>query len=104
MRLLEAGDVLEQVSAVPLHGIGVALGIVVLAVGQGGLRDQRAQPGVVGRLGEVGQLLIGHGEVVPQLAEPAGDLCEAAFDEGPGHRRAVYVGGIQCPDPDARRC
>lgn len=88
-----------------LHGIGVALGLVVLAIGERCLRHQRAQVGVVGCLGEVRELLVGHGEVVPQLAEPAGDLREAALDEGPGHQAAVYAGATRGPDPmrdDAR--
>lgn len=88
-----------------LHRIRVALGLVVLSVGQRRLGHQRPQPGIVGRLGQVGQLLLGHGQVVPELAEPAGDLREATFDEGPGHRRAVYVGlpGAQTPMRDHAR-
>lgn len=69
-----------------LHGVGVALRVVVLAVGERRLRDERAQPGVVGRLGEVRQLLVGHGQILPELAQAAGHLREAPFDDGLGHR------------------
>jgi len=58
--LLEAGDALEEVGAMALHGLGVPLGVVVLAVGQRGLRQERAQASVIGGLGEMSQLLVRH--------------------------------------------
>lgn len=97
LRLLEAGDAREQVSAMALHGVGVALRVVVLAVGQRGLRHEGAQPCVVGGLGEVRELLVGHGEVVAQLPEARGDLRETALDEGPGHRRQSTPGAARAP-------
>lgn len=80
-----------------LHGVGVALRVVVLPVGQWGLRHEGAQPCVVGGLGEVRKLLVGHGEVVAQLPEARGDLGQTALDEGPGHRRQSTPGAARAP-------
>ena len=85
--LLEPADLVEHLGAVALHGVGVALGVLVLPVGERRLRHERPQPGVVGGLGEVAELLVGHGELLAELLEARADLGEAAFDEGPGHRR-----------------
>jgi len=84
--LLEAGDALEEIGAMALHGLCVPLGVVVLPVGKGCLRQQGAQPGVVSGVGEMGQLLVGDPQVVAELPQARGDLREAALDEGPGHR------------------
>ena len=67
---------------------------LVLPVGERRLRHQRPQPGVVGGLGEVAELLVGHGELLAQLLEARADLGEAAFDQGPGHRRQCTRHGV----------
>ena len=70
------------------HGIGVALGIDVLTVGQRGLGDQGAEPGVVGLFGKERQLLVGDGQFLAECADSGRHLREATFDQGPGHARA----------------
>jgi len=86
LRLLEAADLVADLGTVPLHRIGVALGILVLAIGQRRLRHQRPQAGIIRGLGQVAELLVGHGQLVSELLEARADLGEAAFDQGPGHR------------------
>ena len=54
------------------HGVGVALGLAVLVLGQRRLGHQGPQAGVVGLLGEVAQLLVGDGQLLAELAEPVG--------------------------------
>lgn len=101
MGLLEAGDALEEVGAMALHGLGVPLGVVVLAVREWCLRQERAQPGVVRGVGEVGQLLVGDPQVVAELPQARGDLREAALDEGPGHRGECRSGRPSDPSRHA---
>lgn len=67
------------------HRVRVALRFVVLLVRQRGLRHEGTEAGLVGRPGEVGELILGHGEVFAQLAQACGDLREASLDEGSGH-------------------
>lgn len=95
---LETGDPLEQLGAVSLHGLGVPLGLVMLPIGQGCLRDERAQSSIVGCLGEVGQLILGDAELVAQLLEARRGLGEAAFDERSGHRGQCMPGAPRAPD------
>lgn len=87
--LLEATDLVDDLGAVPLHGVGVALGVLVLALCERRLGHKGPQPGVVGRLGEVRKLLLGDGQLLAELLEARADLGQAALDEGPGHRRSV---------------
>jgi len=92
--LLQPVDLVEDLGAVTMHRIGMALGVVVLPVGEGRLRDERPEPRVVGRLGQVAELLVGHGQLVAQLLEARADVGQAAFDEGPGHpRQRTPAGG-----------
>ena len=67
------------------HRVGVTLGLLVLLGREGRLGDEGPQPGVVGRLGEVGQLVVGHRQLFAQLAKTGGNLRQAALDEGSGH-------------------
>jgi len=71
----------------PLHRIGVALGVLVLALGQWRLGHEGAEPGVVRRLGEVGELLVRHRQLLAELLQARTDLGEATLDERPGHAR-----------------
>ena len=48
-----------HVGAVPAHRLGVPGGLAVLPLGERRLRDEGPQAGVVGLVGEVGQLLVG---------------------------------------------
>ncbi len=71
--------------AAPGHGIGVAPGVRVLALREGRLRDQRPDAGLVGRLGERGQLVIDHGQLLTSALEPLGNIHQPALDQGSGH-------------------
>jgi hypothetical protein len=64
--LLESGDGLCHLRPVPRHGIGVALGLVVLPVGQRGLGDQGPQASVVGLLGQLRELVVGDPQLLPE--------------------------------------
>ncbi len=46
------------------HGVGVALGLVMLLTGDGRLRHEGTQAGVFGHLAEAGQLLVHHSELL----------------------------------------
>ena len=52
------------------NGSHLPFGVATLALGQRGLGDEVAHPGVVGLVGEVGELLLGDGHVDTQAAEP----------------------------------
>jgi hypothetical protein len=78
---LEFGDLVLQLTAVAAHGISVSLGLALVLTGEGRLRHQRAQPGVVGDVVEDRQLLVGDRQIVAQLAETGGDLAQPSFEE-----------------------
>ena len=54
------------------HGVGVALGLAVVVVGERGLGHEGAQARVVGGIGEVGELLGTDRQLAPQLPQPLG--------------------------------
>src|SRR4051794_27122875 len=62
--LLEPADLVDHPGPVALHRLSMALRVLVLPVGQGRLRHERPQAGVVGGLGEVAELLVGDGELL----------------------------------------
>ena len=72
--------------SVPIHCGRVLLCLAVLAVGDGRLRDECAEPGVVRGVGQVRELLVGDGELGPELLQPLGHLNQLALDQRPGHR------------------
>jgi hypothetical protein len=94
---LELGDPLLHLRPVTGHRIGVPLGVLVLPVAEGGLGHQGAQTGVVGGLRQVRELLVGHGELLPQLLEARRDLGEAALDQGSGHSRQSTLRRVRLP-------
>ena len=53
----ELGDHRDELGAVTIHGVGVALRLAVVVLGQRGLRHESPQPGVVSLVGEMGELL-----------------------------------------------
>lgn len=63
LRRLELTDLGHQRVAVATHGLGVALGLAVDLLGAGRLRDQGPEVGLVGVVGEVAELLLGHGKI-----------------------------------------
>ena len=81
-RRLELG---EHVGAVAAHGVGVLLGLAVLLLGQWRLGHQRPDAGVVGLVGEVRELLVGHPQLLAELPQAVGHLGEATLEQGPGH-------------------
>ncbi len=50
------------------HRLGVTGRFAVFAVGDGGLGDEGAQPGVVGGVGEMQELLVGDTQLFPELS------------------------------------
>lgn len=97
LRLLELRDAVLHLGAVAHHRIGVPLRLLVLLRRQRGLRHEGPQAGLVGRLSQLGQLVVGDGELVTQLTEACGHLREAAFDEGSGHRGKSTLWAVQAP-------
>jgi hypothetical protein len=83
LRLLETGDLIEHLGAMALHRVGVALGVLVLAVSDRGLGHEGSQTSVIGGLGQVSELLLGHRQLLPKLAQAGAELREASLDEGP---------------------
>ena len=63
------------------HRAVVPVGLAVLIGRQGRLGDQRPDPGVVGVLGEVEELLLRHGQVGPRRRQALRHASEASFDE-----------------------
>ena len=57
-----------HVGAVAAHGVGVLLGLAVLLLGERRLGDEGPEPGVVGLVGEVRELLVGHPQLLAELA------------------------------------
>lgn len=55
----EPGDLVGDRRPVLAHGLGMALGLGVVAFGYGRLGDQRTQTGIVGGVGQVRELLGG---------------------------------------------
>ncbi len=62
-------------------GVGVALGVEVLAAGERAVGDDRPEPGVVGLVGEVGLLLVVNPQLLAQGAQPAAHAAEPTLDE-----------------------
>ncbi len=90
-----------------MHRIGVALGVVVLPVGEWRLRHERSQPGVVGRLGQEAELLVRHRQLLAELLQARADVGEASFDQRPGHPRQCTCDGQDppiCDDAGMARC
>ena len=72
----------------------------VLVAGQRGLRHERPDPGVVGRVVEDDQLLVEHGQLLAGPHQPAVDVAERPFDEGSAHAgNSTHTSR----DPDRRR-
>src|SRR5438445_2323926 len=74
-------------SPAPCHGVGVTLGVVVVPPGEGRLRDEGADAGVFGHLGEGPQLLVDYIQLLPGAAQAAVDLDQSPLDEFPRHGR-----------------
>lgn len=89
MGALELAELLEQVGVVAAHGVRVALGLAVLLLGQRGLRHERPQTGFVGLLGEVGELLLGDGDVALDRLAAVGHVSQTPFDQGAAHERSL---------------
>ncbi len=82
-------DFCEQIVSVTTHGIGVTLGFAVFVFGQRSLRDQCTHAGFVGFFGQVGQLLVGDGQIRPDRFDAVGHVSESSFDEGSAHGPSV---------------
>ena len=65
--------------------VGVPAHLVRFGVGEGRLRHQRPQPGVLGFGVEERGLLVGDAEFSTQPLEPIAHVDQAALEQGPGH-------------------
>src|SRR3954453_12489910 len=82
LRALERLELGDDVRAVPAHRVGVLLGLAVLLLGERCLGDQGPDAGVVGLVGEVRELLLGHAQLLAEVAQAVGHLGEATLDQG----------------------
>ena len=82
---LQLGDLVEHGGAVPSHGLGMPLGLPMVDVGDGRLGHQGPQPGVVGGIGQMRELLIRDLELGAQLLQATGNLAESPLDQRLGH-------------------
>jgi len=67
------------------HGVGVPACVAVLLLGERRLGDEGPEPGIVGLLAEVLELLVDDPELLSQDAQAPADLGQTAFDQ-----RAVH--------------
>ena len=79
---------LDQVDPVPRHGARGPLRLAVLLVRERGLGHHRPDPGVVGQVGEVPELLVGDRQLLAQRREPAPDQSQPTLDEE-GHELSL---------------
>ena len=63
----------------------MTLRVAELAVGQGRLRHQRSQAGVVGLIGELDELLADDTQFLPERAQAPGNIAETSFDQDFAH-------------------
>ena len=70
--------------------VGVTAGVARLDVGERGLRNERAQPDVLGFLLEDHELLLGDVELGADALEALAHVDEAALQDRLRHRRGVY--------------
>src|SRR3954452_2371801 len=71
----ESGDGLQHLGAAAAHGVGVAAGVPMLAVGQRGLGHEGPEMGVVGVTTQMDELLVDDAQLLPQGAQASADLC-----------------------------
>ena len=71
--------------AVSAHGVGVTLGLMVILLGEGRLRDEGPQAGFVGVVGEVGELFLGHRKLDANGLQALRCVSQTPFDQGPTH-------------------
>ncbi len=83
--MLEAGDAGDNLDPVAGHGVGVALGLLVLPAGKRRLRYQRPQASVVGHVHQARQLLVHQRQLFTQRFEPRRGGGELAFEQRSGH-------------------
>jgi hypothetical protein len=84
---LKFGDGFRNGRPAAGHGIGVALRFAVLVVGEGRLRHEGPETSVGRGVGQGGQLLVDHRQLLTGALKPAVHVGEAPFDQTPRHRR-----------------
>jgi len=91
LRALESADLVEDTRPVAAHGFGVTLGLAVVFTRQRCLGHQGPEMGIVRGTGKLRQLLVGHAELVTELAQPTSDLTQPSLDRCLGHAAIVRV-------------
>src|SRR5690349_24871063 len=94
---LEVAQLVQDSGAVAPHGVGVAPRLLVLTTRHRRLAHERLDAQVVGRLLEGGELLVRHGQLLPEGAQARRDLVEAALQQGPGHGAKCRWRGADWP-------
>ncbi|MFM2072720.1 MAG: hypothetical protein RLZZ623_2984 [Actinomycetota bacterium] len=80
LALVQLGDRCEHMGAMGRHRIGMFLRLSVLGPSAGTFGDERSDAQVVGLVGEVGELLVDHCELLTQCSQPCRCLTEPTFD------------------------
>ena len=86
---LEPTDISDDLATVPIHRLGVTGRGSMLALGEWRLRHQGPEASLVGLIGEMGELLLGDGQLVAQIAQLRSDVDESPLESRPGHGGAV---------------
>jgi hypothetical protein len=86
---LEAGDLGGDLGPTSLHRLGVTSSLAMVVVGKRRLGHQRTQPGVVGLLDEVRDLLVVDRKVGVELLESTGHVDQPTLDERSRHGHSV---------------
>ena len=81
----EFGDRGNHVGAVLGHGVGVSLGMVVFVRRAWRLGDQGTDAHVSGFVGELGELLVDHPQLLAQAAQARARLFQTTFDQPGAH-------------------
>ncbi len=75
----------KQRGPAPVGGVGRALRVGVVVPGQGRLRHERTDAGIVGRVVEHHQLLVEHRQLLAHPHEASVDVPQGPFDQGAAH-------------------
>ena len=99
----ELGDRTGQRVALATEGVGVTAALAGLGVRERCLGYEGPQPGGVGLLLHVEELLLRDREVGAQAAKPVADVDEAPLEQGVGHDRILRAGARQAHGGYVRR-
>ena len=79
------------------HRLGMTRCLTVLAFGERGLRDQRADPGIVGDPGKALKLFIGDHEFLAEITQLRAQFTQATLEQVPIHPASVRPRTLRAP-------